>query len=282
MHPEDETVSTGNRTGNSKHVWPILAAVLAVVIGLGYGVRERERSRELANSQQAMSDRMGQLQNQLQEMTDRVSSLVAAQQQAARERAAAPAPARKPAVARAAVARREPDDPRWKKVEGQLSENADKIASTQQQVERTREDLEGNLNSTRNDLNGSIARTHEELVALQKQGERDFQEFKLTKSKEFRRVGPLSLALRKADTKRKRFDVELLVDDIKLQKKSVNLYEPFYITVSDRPAPVEVVVNRINRDEVEGYLSLPKYKKSELTTSATARSTLQPAETPEE
>jgi hypothetical protein len=276
MHPEDESVSTGNKAGSSKHVWPILAAVLAVVIGLGYGVRERERSRELANSQQAMSERMSQLQNQLQDMTDRVSNLVAAQQQAARERAATPAPTRKPAVARAAVARREPDDPRWKKVEGQLSENADKIASTQQQVERTREDLEGNLNSTRNDLNGSIARTHEELVALQRQGERDFQEFKLTKSKEFRRVGPLSLALRKADTKHKRFDLELLVDDIKLQKKNVNLYEPFYITMSDRPRPVEVVVNRINRDQVEGYISLPKYKKSELATSATARSTLQP------
>jgi uncharacterized membrane-anchored protein YhcB (DUF1043 family) len=256
MHPEDEPVSTENRSTRPKHVWPILAAVLAVVIGLGYGVRERERSRELANSQQAMSDRMSQLQNQLQEMTDRVSSLVAAQQQAARERAATPAPTRKPAAARAAVARREPDDPRWKKVEGQLSENADKIASTQQQVERTREDLEGNLNSTRNDLNGSIARTHEELVALQRQGERDFQEFKLTKSREFRRVGPLSLALRKADTKHKRFDLELLVDDIKLQKKNVNLYEPFYITMSDRPRPVEVVVNRINRDQVEGYLIL--------------------------
>ncbi len=275
MHPEDESVSSVSKSTSSKHVWPILAAVLAVIIGLGYGLRERERSRELANSQQAISDRMSQLQNQLQEMTDRVSNLATAQQ-AAKERAAAPAPTRKPAVARAAVARREPDDPRWKKVEGQLSENADKIASTQQQVERTREDLEGNLNSTRNDLNGSIARTHEELVALQRQGERDFQEFKLTKSREFRRVGPLSLALRKADTKHKRFDLELLVDDIKLQKKNVNLYEPFYITMSDRPRPIEVVVNRINRDQVEGYLSLPKYKRSELATNPTARSTLQP------
>ena len=276
MHPEGEPVSTEPKSTSSKHVWPLLAAVLAVVIGLGYGVREHERSRALVNSQQAMSERMGQLQSQLQEMTDRVSNLVAAQQQAARERGARPAPTRKPAVARAAAARRDPDDPRWKKVEGQLSENAERIASTRQQVDRNREDLEGNLNSTKDQLSGSIARTHEEVVALQRQGERDFQEFQLTKSKEFRRVGPLSLALRKADTKHKRFNLELLVDDIKLEKKNVNLYEPFYVSMSDRPRPVEVVVNRITKDQVEGYISLPKYKKSELAENATARSTLQP------
>jgi len=44
------------------------------------------------------------------------------------------------------------------------------------------------------------------VVALSKRGERNFTEFDIAKSKQFERSGPLSLSLRKADTKHQRFD----------------------------------------------------------------------------
>ena len=111
-------------------------------------------------------------------------------------------------------------------------------------------------------------------------GERDYSVFTLAKSKEFRKVGPVSLALRKTDVKHKRYNLELVVDDVKLEKKNVNLYEPVYVTLSDRPQPVELLVNQIGKDEVRGYVSQPKYKKSELASDAAVRTKLPAPESP--
>jgi septal ring factor EnvC (AmiA/AmiB activator) len=164
------------------------------------------------------------------------------------------------------VAKRTPtakpkDDPRWEQLQNQLSDQ-------QQQLASTREELEGKVDSTRDELSGSIARTHDELVALEKRGERNYYEFKLGKSKKFQRVGPLSVELRKANLKRKSYDVTMLVDDNQLQKKSINLFEPIWINLADRPEPLQLVVNKIDKDQIRGYLSEPKYKQSELNVSA--------------
>ena len=51
------------------------------------------------------------------------------------------------------------DDPRWKKVQGQLDHQAKQIDSTRQ-----------DLTNTRTELQGSIATTHDELVMLEKKG----------------------------------------------------------------------------------------------------------------
>ncbi|HJY87412.1 MAG TPA: hypothetical protein VKE24_11305, partial [Candidatus Acidoferrales bacterium] len=151
----------------------------------------------------------------------------------------------------------------------QLAEHKKQLEATQQEIEKNRSELEGQLGSTRDELNGSIARTHDEVVALQKRGERNFYEFALGKSKEFQRVGPISLALRKADTKHQSYDMMLLVDDFRLNKRKVNLYEPMWIHRSDYPQPLQLVVNRIEKDRVLGYVSEPKYKLSELAASTT-------------
>jgi hypothetical protein len=86
----------------------------------------------------------------------------------------------------------------------------------------------------------------------------------LPKSKDFQVVGPLSLSLRKADTKHRNYNLAMIVADSRLEKKHVNLYEPIMISLSDRPLPVELVVNQVNKDEIRGYVSEPKYKRSEL------------------
>ena len=59
-----------------------------------------------------------------------------------------------------------------------------------------------------------------------------------------------------------------MVEDNRLEKKNVNLYEPVLINLSDRPQPVEVVVNFISKDAIRGYVSEPKYKRSELSEGA--------------
>lgn len=171
------------------------------------------------------------------------------------------------------------DDPRWSAMDAKLAEQQKQIESTKSDIEKTRTDLEGSLGSTRDELNGSIARTHDEVVELRKRGERNYYEFNLNKSSNFDRTGPLSLSLRKANVKRKYYDIALIVDDQKIEKKHVNLYEPLWISVPDRPEPVQVIVNSISKDNVKGYLSEPKYKKSELASAQSAKA-VQPASNP--
>jgi hypothetical protein len=157
------------------------------------------------------------------------------------------------------------------RLQGQLTETQKQLASTREdlvaareQSGKDKEELDGKINSTRDDLNSSIARTHDDVVALQKRGELNVYEFKLTKSKEMHRVGPLSLSLRSTSAKHKTYDLAMMVDDNALTKNHVNLYEPVWITLNDRPQPVQLVVNHVEKNEIEGYVTEPKYRKSEL------------------
>ncbi len=273
--------------------WGLTALVLMLVLcatagaSLFYFAREHRQARDLAATNQALNASLGQMQNQLQALTEKFNALNAAAEPVPTTRSMSvsskPAPMAKRAHARSATrqlaSRRKSDDPRFSQMQQQLSEQQKQLAATREDMEKTRNDLDGKLNSTRADLdgkltstrdelNGSIARTHEQLVALEKRGERNYFEFQLDKSKSFQRVGPISLSLRKVNYKHKSYNLTLMVDDFKLDKKNVNLYEPIWITLSDRPQPVELVVNKVSKDQVTGYVSEPKYKKSELTASA--------------
>ena len=168
------------------------------------------------------------------------------------------------ATVRKAAGRRTGESHQWTKIENQLAEQQKAIESTQRNLDEARKELEGNLSSARNELNGSIARTHDELVALEKKGERNYYEFDLVKSKQFEQVGPLSLSLRKTNTKHRYYDMAMVVDDRQLNKKQVNLYEPLLIYPSDSHQPSEIVVNKISKDEVQGYVSAPKYTEAQI------------------
>ncbi|HKA01562.1 MAG TPA: hypothetical protein VKE70_33850 [Candidatus Solibacter sp.] len=146
----------------------------------------------------------------------------------------------------------------------QLAAQRDRIAQTQEDVRRTGDQLDGKINSTRDELNQSIARTHEDVLLLQKRGERKIYEFDLAKSKQFQHVGPISVSLRKADTKHRNYDLSLVVDDRPVEKQHVNLLEPVWINLSDLPQPIQLVVNQIDKNRVRGYISEPRYKNADL------------------
>src|SRR5262249_4913215 len=122
-------------------------------------------------------------------------------------------------------------------------------------------------------LQGSIAKTDEELVFLQRKGERNYYEFDLDKSKNFHTTGPVGISLRKANTKHLYADLELLVDDRQVSKKHLNLYEPVVFYPTDERRPLELVINSITKNHVRGYVSSPRYRTSELSAgSAPAQS----------
>jgi len=252
----------------------VVALVIAAGLAFGYGYRQQILVGHLTAQEATANATINQMQGDLSTLTAKLNEMTAAQE--AKNAAAQSAPAvqsgshadKKSAVpAHSTTKRSTPADKRYKQLQAQLEEQQKQLKDTQDQVAKNRADLEGNINSTRDELNGSIAKTHEELVALAKRGERSFFEFDLSKSKQFQRVGPLTLSLRKADTKHKSYDVEMIVDDNELSKKKVNLYEPIWIHTENEAQPVQVVVNKIDKNEVHGYVSAPKYKPSELSAS---------------
>ncbi len=261
---------------------PLLALLLVGITAFSivYAIRANGRVRQLSATRDELQAAAAQTRAQVAELSAKVAALAAAPKpdpavrpDLAPVNSATDAPARRSrprAAVRLGSRRAAAPDPRWKKLQSQLDEQQKQLASTQDDVKKTREELQGRLDSTRDELNGSIARNHDELVELRKRGERNYYEFTAVKSKQFQRTGPVSLSLSKADTKHKRFNLALLVDDVKLEKKNVNLYEPVLIYLPDRPQPLELVANEITKNQIKGYLSEPKYKKSELSATATA------------
>jgi hypothetical protein len=270
-------MQTSNQPSNAGRNALILVLGLAVVAIFAYSMvglsNQRKRADELASTNQSLRDTLAKMQDQLQSVSIRLETMAepkTPEQPARITRAAEPAAKAAPksrakAPGAASSAARGSTDLRWKQVQDRIANQQKQIdsaqqdlATTREEVDKTRQDFNGRLDSTRDELGGSIAKNHDELVALERRGERNYFEFQLGKSKEFQRVGSLSLSVRKVDSKHRSYDLSLLVNDQKLDKKHVNLYEPISIRSSDQP--VELVVNEIGGNQIKGYVSEPKYK----------------------
>ncbi|MBV9063913.1 MAG: hypothetical protein JOY77_13445, partial [Alphaproteobacteria bacterium] len=95
-------------------------------------------------------------------------------------------------------------------------------------------------------------------------GERNYFEFDLNKAKDFKSEGPLAVKLKKANVKHQFADLDLMVDDHTINKKHVNLLEPASFYSTDSEQPVTVVINSITKDHIHGYVSAPKYRRTEI------------------
>jgi hypothetical protein len=256
----------------------IMAAIIGAVViaggGIGYAVHEHNDAQAMAAKNAQATAQLSATQNEVQVLAAKVDALTQASEansgaNAENSPAATPASSRTGTGRRESAARasrRQRDDPRFKKLQSQLDEQGKAIEQTQSELAGT----QGDLANTRTELTGSIARTHDELVVLEKKGERSYFEFDLSKTKEFKREGPLSISLRKANSKRGYADLALIVDDRNLQQKHVNLYQPAMFYEPDSQQPMEVVINDISKDHIHGYVSAPKYRPSELAAMSNA------------
>ena len=253
--------SSLSHAGTSKRV-----ALVAVIAALGgalgfYGLHEHRAAQAAAANNAQATAQLSTTKQQVSDLTAKVTELVARSEA---QQAPPVSSAQAPSGAKPAAVRRPKDDPRFKKLQSQID-------AQNQAIEQTRSDLagtQGDLSSTRTELTGSIAHTHDELVLLEKKGERSYAEFDITKSKQFAREGPFEIRLRKADNRHQFADLDLLVDDRNLTQKHVNLYQPVMFSTPDSPQPVEVVINNISKDHIHGYVSASKYRQSELASMA--------------
>jgi len=279
LPPEESSPSSG---------WLKIAAIVLLAVAsfsFTYAWMEHRSAQDQAASHDALTASFTQTRNQVDILTAKLNALTAAQAvvpESTSDSALAPSTPKEDthrSVSHATRAKRHSvhsaEDARWKKVQSelaeqqqQLAEHRQQIQATQESVQKTRSELEGNLNSTRDELNGSSAKNHDQLVALEKKGERNYYEFDLWKSKQYSHAGPVSISLRKANTKHDYCDLQMLVSDSQLSKKHVNLYEPVFFYPEGYAQPLELVINRIGKNFAHGYVSEPKYKPSELASNA--------------
>ena len=254
------------RSSSAMKGWLVIMGLLLLAIavfGGGYIYEQGVATSDLTTQNHSLQTTVDQMRTQVGALTAKLDQM------------ATPAPAppqEQPATATGATrttsSNSAAQDRRMRQVQSQLANQQKQLKETQDQIATAKNDLDERIGSTRDELNGSIAKTHDELVNLEKRGERRYFEFDISKSKGFQREGPIQISLRKADSKHQSYDMIMLVDDHQLTKKKVDLYEPVWLHEGDQLEPVQVVVNKIDKDHIHGYVNTPKYTESELASNA--------------
>lgn len=128
------------------------------------------------------------------------------------------------------------------------------LAGTKQDLEATKSALMG----TKGELSGAIARTHDELVELAHRSDRDYFEFNIQRKHARQKIGTVTLELLGTNVKKNLFTVNLAFDDKTTVRKDKSINEPVYFYVQGASSALELVVNKVAKDTIGGYVSTPK------------------------
>jgi uncharacterized protein (DUF2141 family) len=139
-----------------------------------------------------------------------------------------------------------------------------KVVSVKSDLDATRDDLK----MARSEMGTLIARNHDEIDQLRRLGERDYLEFTVNGKNKPQKVGNVTVELKGVNQKRNQYSVAMTVEDKRFEKKNRALNEPILFYTSGTHQPEEVVINKVGKDQVSGYLSIPK-ANGQLTGSAT-------------
>ena len=132
------------------------------------------------------------------------------------------------------------------------------LAGTKQDLANTKSEITNALTGTKGELKGDIARTHDELVALAHKSDRDYFEFTLPRKKAQQKVGTVTVELERTDPKRNVFSIYLTFDDKRTERSNRAMNEPLWFYVQGASSALEMVVNKLGKDSVSGYMSTPK------------------------
>ncbi len=128
------------------------------------------------------------------------------------------------------------------------------IAGNKKDLEATKQALLG----TKGELSGAIARTHDELVALAHRTDRDYFEFNLPKRHARKKIGGVMIELLKTNRKQNLYTIDLYFDDKRTQRKDQALDQPVFFYVQGAASTLELVVNKLDKNSIAGYISAPK------------------------
>jgi cell division septum initiation protein DivIVA len=107
-----------------------------------------------------------------------------------------------------------------------------------------------------------ISKTREDVNRLLAQTQRNAVRFELRRGAGPEPVGPVSLLLKTADPKNQRYTVCVYVDNQCIELKSRAVDEVVVFAVSSNSVPLELVATKVLRDGIVGYLEVPIEKQA--------------------
>lgn len=139
--------------------------------------------------------------------------------------------------------------------------SADDLKNVDTKVGGVRTDLDqttADLKMARSELGTLIAKNHDQIDELRRLGERDYVEFTIAGKNKPQKVGNVTVELKKVDVKKNQFNVALTSEDKQLEKKNRTINEPIFFYTNGSRIPEELVINKVDKNKITGYLSIPK------------------------
>jgi hypothetical protein len=135
------------------------------------------------------------------------------------------------------------------------------VGGVRTDLDATKTDLnttKQNLDMARSELGTLIAKNHDEIDELRKLGERDYIEFSIDAKNKPQKVGTVTVELRGTNPNRNQYNLALTVDDKLTEKRNRTTNEPIFFYTHGTKQPMEIVVNKVDKNKITGYLSIPK------------------------
>ena len=274
MADEGEQIQV--ESGSNAGKWILLIVALLVVAGAAYAhytthLAIEKLTADLAGSQAQVKE----LQNRMQ--TAEAEGEALAQQAGMTKKELAQRTAQLQAEQRAAAARLEQEQKaQITAVSGDIAGVKTDVGGVKTDVASTKADLEATkakLSSAVGDLgvqSGLIATTRSDLEALKHKGDRNYYEFTLLKGAKPQPVSTVSLQLRKTDSKKGKFTLNVTSDDKTIEKKDRNVAEPIQFYSGRDHMLFELVIWTVEKDKATGYLSTPKGAPVPVTATTTS------------
>src|ERR1700741_3936058 len=129
-----------------------------------------------------------------------------------------------------------------------------KVVGVKTDLDATREDLK----MARSEMGTLIARNHAKIDQLRRLGERDYIEFTIVGRNKPQKVGNVTVELKGVNEKHNQYTVVLTVEEKRFEKKNRAMNEPIFFYVSGTHIPEEIGSNKVSKDTISGYVSVPK------------------------
>jgi uncharacterized protein (DUF2141 family) len=141
-----------------------------------------------------------------------------------------------------------------------------KVTQVSTDLNTTKEDLK----MAKSEMGTLIARNHDEIDQLRRLGERDYVEFTIAGKNKPQKVGNVTVELKGVNEKKNQVNIAMTVEDKRFEKKNRALNEPIFFYISGTHIPEEIVINKVGKDQVSGYLSVPKANSQAASASTTS------------
>ena len=297
---ENETTTGANTEKRFLWIWLLLIICVVSIMGLGYSLSatrhsvdsvqqristlestadstahqlaqfrdsSKEEAAEIASKLDAVTQRLGVTAGDLQKARQQFAQRIKQHQESvdnklATELATKASSTDVDAVRQEAVSKLAVVQEVQKDADAKLGNVSNDVTVVKGDLASARRDFARDLSDVKTTLNDGIARNAAELAMLRKKGERDYVDLDIQRNPKtpFQRIGDIQISVTKTDPKRQKYSVVILADDNHLEKRDRTVNEPVQFMVGHDQLRYEMVINAVNKDRIQGYLSTPKDK----------------------